>query len=114
MDNGERATSNESYDLVSVLYHALQGGETSQQYIDDARKASDEEVGARQGRNDFGTVGYRGPCPPPGHGIHRYHFSLHALARQIALPDGATISAFRDAAGDVAIARAELVGTYQR
>jgi hypothetical protein len=46
MDDGERATGtpNDSYDLVSVLYHALQGGETSQQYIDDARKAGDEEL----------------------------------------------------------------------
>jgi hypothetical protein len=34
----------EHYDLVSVLYHALQGGETSQQYIDDARKAHDAEL----------------------------------------------------------------------
>ena len=46
MDDGERATGtpNQAYDLVSVLYHALQGGETSQQYIDDARRAEDEEL----------------------------------------------------------------------
>jgi hypothetical protein len=46
MDDAERATGtpNGSYDLVSVLYHALQGGETSQQYIDDARQAGDEEL----------------------------------------------------------------------
>lgn len=37
-------TPNPHYDLVSVLYHALQGGETSQRYIDDARKASDDEL----------------------------------------------------------------------
>jgi len=36
----------EHYDLVSVLYHALQGGETSQIYIDDARKAGDDELAA--------------------------------------------------------------------
>jgi hypothetical protein len=29
-----------------VLYHALQGGETSQLYIDDARKAGDDELAA--------------------------------------------------------------------
>jgi hypothetical protein len=46
MTNGERVTGtpDEHYDLVSVLYHALQGGETSQQYIDDARKAHDAEL----------------------------------------------------------------------
>ena len=48
MNNGERATGtpDHHYDLVSVLYHALQGGETSQMYIDDARKAGDEELAA--------------------------------------------------------------------
>src|SRR5258708_29814808 len=34
--------------------------------------------GARQGRNDFGKIGYSGPCPPPGK-PHRYLFKLYAL-----------------------------------
>ena len=48
MNNGERATGtpDHHYDLISVLYHALQGGETSQMYVDDARKAGDEELAA--------------------------------------------------------------------
>src|SRR5215218_9657892 len=32
-----------------------------------------------EGRNDFDTGGYRGPCQPPGHGHHRYFFRLYAL-----------------------------------
>jgi hypothetical protein len=46
MTDGERVTGtpDEQYDLVSVLYHALQGGETSEQYIKDARGAGDEEL----------------------------------------------------------------------
>jgi rubrerythrin len=46
MSNAERATGtpDEQYDLVSVLYHALQGGETSQMYLDDARDAGDDEL----------------------------------------------------------------------
>ena len=37
----------------------------------------DQELksGARQGRNDFGKIGYGGPCPPPGL-PHRYFFKL--------------------------------------
>ena len=30
--------------------------------------------------NDFGSVGYRGPCPPKGDGAHHYRFSLLALS----------------------------------
>ena len=32
---------------------------------------------ARQGKNDFGKIGYGGPCPPSG--THRYFFRLYAL-----------------------------------
>ncbi len=30
--------------------------------------------------NDFGSVGYRGPCPPKGDGSHHYRFTLLALS----------------------------------
>ncbi len=36
--------------------------------------------GIIQGRNDFGSFGYNGPCPPKGHGFHRYYFTLYALS----------------------------------
>ncbi|MFN3324413.1 MAG: YbhB/YbcL family Raf kinase inhibitor-like protein [Bryobacteraceae bacterium] len=29
--------------------------------------------------NDFGRSGYGGPCPPKGHGPHRYYFRIYAL-----------------------------------
>jgi hypothetical protein len=38
---GER---DEHYDVISVLYHALQGAETIAQYIEDARTARDQEL----------------------------------------------------------------------
>ena len=42
----EHATGVEdkTYNLVSVLYHALQGGETSMQYLHDAEQAGDQEM----------------------------------------------------------------------
>jgi hypothetical protein len=35
-----------TYDLVSVLYHALQGAETYQAYVQDAQQAGDSEAAA--------------------------------------------------------------------
>jgi hypothetical protein len=40
-ETGER---DENYNLISVLYHALQGAETYSQYIRDAQAAGDEEL----------------------------------------------------------------------
>lgn len=36
-------------------------------------------IGAVQSRTDYGIQGYGGPCPPPGHGLHRYVLTVHAL-----------------------------------
>lgn len=35
--------------------------------------------GAVQSRTDFGTTGWGGPCPPVGHGLHHYKFTIYAL-----------------------------------
>ena len=41
------------------------------------------------GTNDFGRAGYGGPCPPKGHGPHRYFFKLYALdVHTLGLPAG--------------------------
>lgn len=40
----ESAASDEMYGVVSVLYHALQGADTYDQYIEDAEGAGDEEL----------------------------------------------------------------------
>ncbi|HET7483307.1 MAG TPA: YbhB/YbcL family Raf kinase inhibitor-like protein [Actinomycetota bacterium] len=36
-------------------------------------------TGAVQGSNDFGSEGYRGPCPPPGDAPHHYVFTFYGL-----------------------------------
>jgi len=40
----ESVMKNEHYDIVSVLYHSLQGAETCQRYIRDAEQEGDQEV----------------------------------------------------------------------
>lgn len=44
--NGERVTGtrNEQYDLISILYHALEGAATYDTYIQDAEKCGDNEL----------------------------------------------------------------------
>lgn len=37
-------------------------------------------VRIKQGVSDGGRIGYFGPCPPHGHGVHRYQFRLLALS----------------------------------
>jgi Raf kinase inhibitor-like YbhB/YbcL family protein len=72
------------------------------------------EAAPVEGRNDFGTVGYRGPCPPPGHGPHRYSFRLHALDGDLKLEVGAGKEDLERELEGHLIAVAELIGTYER
>lgn len=65
--------------------------------------------------NDFGKPGYGGPCPPKGHGVHHYHFKLFALdVDRLEVGANAKIADVEKAAQDHALARGELVGTYER
>jgi Raf kinase inhibitor-like YbhB/YbcL family protein len=68
----------------------------------------------REGQNDFGTSGYRGPCPPPGHGRHRYVFRLYALDADLELGAGAAKAGLEQAIEGHVLTMAELVGTYER
>jgi len=70
--------------------------------------------GAREGRNDFGNTGYGGPMPPPGHGVHHYHFKVYALDTELDLPAGATKDQLLGAMKGHVAAEGELVGTYER
>jgi Raf kinase inhibitor-like YbhB/YbcL family protein len=68
-----------------------------------------------QARNDFGKIGYSGPCPPLGAGPHHYHFVLMALNQpRLRLAASADAGAVMTAAAPYVIARAELTGTYGR
>ena len=69
--------------------------------------------GTRQGRNDFGRIGYGGPCPP--HGTpHRYFFKLYALDIELELEAGVTKVEVEQAIEGHVLAQAELMGQYGR
>jgi Raf kinase inhibitor-like YbhB/YbcL family protein len=72
-------------------------------------------VGGLRGLNGHGALGYTGPCPPPGHGIHRYVFQLRAIDRpSIGLAEGATRDQVEDAAAYYTLSVASMIGTYIR
>jgi Raf kinase inhibitor-like YbhB/YbcL family protein len=69
--------------------------------------------GALQGRNDFGRVGYGGPCPPPGR-PHRYQFTVYALDSSLELEAGASKGQVLGAVQGHILAQGRLSGRYQR
>jgi Raf kinase inhibitor-like YbhB/YbcL family protein len=73
-----------------------------------------EPAGALQGKNSWPTVGYRGPKPPPGHGVHHYHFKLYALDTVLDVAGGLDKKQLLDKMKGHIVAEGELVGTYQR
>ena len=69
-------------------------------------------AGAAEGSNDFGSIGYRGPCPPSG--THRYSHRVYALDVASLGPSPPTKERFEASIKTHELARAELIGTYQR
>jgi len=67
----------------------------------------------KQGTNDFGRVGYGGPCPPRG-SKHRYFFKLFALDTEIQISPKAKKQDLEAAMKGHILTSAELIGTYQR
>ena len=68
---------------------------------------------ARQGENDFGKIGYNGPCPPRGR-PHRYFFKLYALDAKTKLKAGAGKADLERAMKGHVLAHAEVMGKYKR
>lgn len=69
--------------------------------------------GAKQGKTDFGRVGYGGPCPPPGR-PHRYQFTVYALDQSLDLKAGVSRSELLSAISEHILAQGRLTGMYQR
>jgi Raf kinase inhibitor-like YbhB/YbcL family protein len=71
--------------------------------------------GALQTRTDFGAPGYGGPCPPEGHGPHRYVFTLFAVKQEtlpVTVDTSAAVIGFHLHFNT--LAKASLTGVFQR
>lgn len=66
----------------------------------------------KPGINDFGYEQYSGPCP--GYEPHRYFFKLYALDTFLQLGKGVSKAMLIKAMEGHRLARAELIGIYER
>lgn len=85
--------------------------------IDSARlglEAGAYPEGALAGVNGFEEVGYSGPCPPQGHGAHRYVFTVFACSAGLGLSGGFTAQQLHDALRGQVIATGQITGLYER
>lgn len=89
--------------------------DSSSEYDFEVTTRTTSKVGSvSQGVNDFGKVGYGGPCPPRDHGVHHYHFRLYAVDVELNLASRVTRDQLEAAMKGHILAQTELVGTYQR
>ena len=96
-----------------VVYNIPAGTESIPAEAGDVKKKG-MPVGSVQGRTDFGTFGYGGPCPPPGK-PHHYHFRIFALkVPKLEVPADATAALIGFSVQANKIAEADLVGLYGR
>ena len=66
------------------------------------------------GINDFGNLGYGGPMPPEGHGVHHYYFWILAFDKQLDLPEGLSMAELLEHTEPHLLGMNRLIGTYQR
>ncbi len=67
-----------------------------------------------EGYNDMGNVGYNGPMPPEGHGVHAYYFWVLALSEATSLESGLTMWQLLERLEPKILGMNRLVGTYTR
>jgi len=68
-----------------------------------------------QGMNSWGVTGYGGPCPPKGHGAHRYFFKVYFLdVPKLELSHKATWKDLERAMDGHILAEGKTMGRYER
>jgi Raf kinase inhibitor-like YbhB/YbcL family protein len=67
--------------------------------------------GGVQGRNDFDSIGYGGPCPSDGK-VHRYVLRLYALDTELGLEPAGTREDILDSIEGHVIREVDLMGRY--
>lgn len=83
--------------------------------LDRGEGGAGSSTGIKNGITDFGRASYGGPCPPKGHGTHRYFFILRALdVETLGAPQGARKTEVEKRMKGHILAETRLTGVYRR
>jgi Raf kinase inhibitor-like YbhB/YbcL family protein len=72
------------------------------------------QISYRSGKNSKLEPGYTPAAPPPGHGLHHYHFQVFALDLKPGLEPDVGRGDLLDAMKGHVLAWGEIIGTYER
>lgn len=84
---------------------------SSQGFTKGISKGSSLPASAVEGKNSAGTIGYTGPCPPPGL-AHRYVIRLYALDTPSGLGPGFSYSDLEKVITGHELAQGEITATF--
>src|SRR6185437_7610825 len=90
---------------IPASTHQLQANEPTTEQLSD---------GARQGKNVAGRIGFFGPCPPVGGGVHHYTFEFYAVDQKLDLPGGSTRADLQKALDGHIVSQAVYIGQFKR
>jgi Raf kinase inhibitor-like YbhB/YbcL family protein len=83
--------------------------------VEGASRTNSLPPGAKELMNTFNALGYGGPAPPKGSGVHPYVATLYALnVESLPLGVDTTLRQFAKAIDGRVIAEASVTGTFER
>ncbi len=83
--------------------------------VEGASNTNKIPAGSKELNNTFGLVGYGGPQPPRGSGLHKYEVTIYALdVEKLELDKHTSLTTFRKAIEGIIIATAKTVGLFER
>lgn len=83
--------------------------------VEGASNTNKIPAGSKELNNTFGSVGYGGPQPPKGSGLHKYEITLYALnTEKLELDKYTSLKTFQKGIDGKIVATAKTVGLFER
>jgi Raf kinase inhibitor-like YbhB/YbcL family protein len=82
--------------------------------LEPGKNISENSAPGVEGKNGLGKTGYLGPCPPPGTGVHHYHFKVYALNKKLSLGTGADKKQLLETMKGNILTQGEMIGLYTK